>query len=190
MIEIIVEEGNKSVELNLPEKISEINDDYIKEITNHIVVAPYHTLVALFYKTSLQDFTNAVKNKNSKLTSSVVPVMVKHGICNDENQDKFTDAIPYKSILLIPESSLMIGYTPSVPQNQLHLNKIAGWLHYDYSGKKTISFKDGAKFTFTDERINKNIVLLDFKIIPNTEIKSYYLDHTIDTKLLNFVNVR
>lgn len=189
MITLLITEGDRSVKLNLPEKVNEISDEYIKEVTKHISVAPYHTLIGLFYKTTLQEFSTNIKNKTGKLTGSVIPIKINSGYTGDTEENEFVGNIPFKSILLVPESSIMIGYTPSVPQNQLNINKVGTFLRYDFSGKKNITFEDGDNFNYQDERMTKSIVLLDFKIIPNTEIKTYYTEQNIDTKLLSFINV-
>lgn len=149
-IEINAKEGK--VIINLPTSMEDITEQYLKDVTKHIVVAPEYSLIGIVYKTTLVEIINIAKVKET--TVGVIPVFIKAG--NTDNE--FINTIDTKDVVVITGTNISLGIHVHVPTNNLSINNIRRVCGED----KTImsnSFKD--KDTY---------YCIEFKLIPNCNI--------------------
>ena len=153
MNSITVNTTKSKVILNLPTSIDEINSVYLKEVTEHIKVAPEYSLVALVYSTTM---TQVLNMKNIPANVAVVPMFVKAGKTDSE----FINGINVKDILTITSGNLSLAIHVPNSYNQLSLNKISSLISQDDNVRKT-SFSDKNTYRF-----------VEFKLVPNCNINA------------------
>lgn len=153
MNSITVNTKKGKVILNLPTSIDEISSVYLKEVTEHIKVAPEYSLVALVYSTTM---TQVLNMKNILAKVAVVPMFVKAGKTDSE----FINGINVKDILTITSGNLSLAIHVPNSYNQLSLNKISSLISQDDNVRKT-SFSDKNTYRF-----------VEFKLVPNCNINA------------------
>lgn len=153
MNSITVNTAKGKVILNLPTSIDEISSVYLKEVTEHIKVAPEYSLVALVYSTTM---TQVLNMKNIPANVAVVPMFVKAGKTDSE----FINGINVKDILTITSGNLSLAIHVPNSYNQLSLNKISSLISQDDNVRKT-SFSDKNTYRF-----------VEFKLVPNCNINA------------------
>lgn len=173
MNSITINTKKGKVILNLPTSVEEIKAEYLKEVTEHIKVAPEYSLVALVYSTTMAQVLNM---KNVQANVAVVPMFVKAG----ETDSEFINSINTKDIVTITGSNISLAIHIANPYNQLSLNKILGIINQDNNVCKT---------SFTDNNVYR---FIEFKLVPNCNInavvgvnnpiKADYITEVSDTK--------
>lgn len=153
MNSIAVNTKKGKVILNLPTSIDDISIAYLKEVTEHIKVAPEYSLVALIYSTTISQVLNI---KNIPANVAVVPIFVKAGKTDSE----FIKNINTKDVLTITSGNISLAVHVPNSYNQLSLNKISALLAEDDNVRK-ISFSDKNIYRF-----------IEFKLIPNCNINA------------------
>ena len=139
-----------------PTSMDELDEEYLRAITDHIDVAPYHTLVGMIYKESLANIIMTFKQKKKGVTAAVTPIFIKQGVTKDESESiKAT----LKDVLVIPASSLSLGYQINIPHNELSIDFFTRLLDDDPEAYKRVLGNDA------------RVYFVQFKIVPNNEIK-------------------
>lgn len=147
-------------QLNLPTKLNEITPEYIKEITSHIKIDAFYTLVGLVYKERLSTLVLAARKNSKKSDISVVPIFVKAG----KTDSAFINNLSIGEKLIISPSDIMMGYHVSAPKNQLTINNILDILNDDATAcAKCLNIKEDCYF-------------IEFKLVPNCNIHGSYLN--------------
>lgn len=153
MNSITVNTEKGKVILNLPTSIEDITAEYLKEVTEHIKVAPEYSLVALVYSTNITEVLNM---KNVSANVAVVPMFVKAGKTDSE----FINGINTKDILTITSGNLSLAIHVSNSYNQLSINKVVSLMEKDNNVRKT---------SFADKNIYR---FVEFKLVPNCNINA------------------
>ena len=152
--EVNTEKGK--VIINLPTSIDEIKTEYLKEVTEHIKVAPEYSLVALIYGTTMAELINATNVFNNVV---VVPMFIKAGKTDSE----FINDINIRDVLTITSGNLSLAIHVANPYNQLSINKISSMIRYN------IKNNDIRKESFLDRNVYR---FIEFKLVPNCNINA------------------
>lgn len=152
--------GEKEIVFNFPTSIKEINEDYLKNITDNIVVADNYVLVCLVYHERLGNLILARKQSKKGITSGVTPIFIKAG---DEN-NKFVKSMSIKNKLIIPTSQLMLAQHVIVPNNTLSVDCFINYLDKD----NTVATRYNNKYG------DEECYLIEFKLVPSCDIIGFY----------------
>lgn len=154
-------------ELNLPESLEEIPNEYFKECTDFVHPAPNYALVAIVYKDSLNLILTAAKKKEGA-NVQIVPIFVKAGKCDFD----FINSLTLGDKIVVAASDLSIGNHINSPYNKITPTNIVN-----------VCQGAGREFYQKTLELNSPICLVEFKLIPISAIRSK-LDRTKN----NFVN--
>ena len=161
----------KKVKFNFhfPTSFDELSAEYLKAVTENIHVADHHTLVGIVYHEQLFNIIVSAKRKEKGITSAVVPIFIKAGNTDSD----FINSCECKDKLVIPSSSLSLGYHAAAPQNKLSIDYFLRAIQGDNSLAKRYDNNYG----------NEPCFFVEFKIIPNVEIKGFYKEASmVDSK--------
>ena len=143
-------------ELNLPQSVEEISNEFLDNCTKHITIAPNYALVAIAYRNELNALLTAM-NKKQPTNIPIVPIAVKLNVPGD---NKFYNDIKLGDIVVVSASDLSIGNHIVCPANTLSPSNIAAICEGDKKiYRETIGF-------------NNKIYLVEFKLIPMSAIKA------------------
>ena len=153
---------NKGLTINFhfPTSLDEIDAEYLQQVTNNVKVADHHTLIGIVYHERLFDVIVSRKRNAKGFTAGVVPIFVKAGSTDND----FIKSADCKDKLIIPSSSLSLSYHVAAPGNVLSLDYFIKAIDGDNSLAKRYDNNYGDEQCF----------FVEFKIIPNTEIKGLY----------------
>lgn len=167
MLTIKTSGGAGQYKLDLPTSINEITEEYIKDVTEHVNIAPHYTIVGLIYREKLSTLAMSARKKAPK-DIAVIPIFVKAGPSDSE----FINSLHCKDKLIIGSSDLMMGYHISAPNNLLTLDTFSNLISGDLN--------------FYNEAINNKEYchFIEFKLIPNCNIHGAYNQ----PKVAEFVN--
>lgn len=164
MKKLIVETKSSVVEFNLPTNLKELSNDYLKQVTDSIIVAPNYSLIGLVYHEKLAPLILTCRNNKKTTSIGVVPIFIKSG----SGDPSVVDKAQIGQKLLIANSSIERAFKCAAPANRLTLEVFADIIRggtdkelYD----KAISDPDQSEIYF-----------VDFKIVPNCEIIALYDD--------------
>lgn len=101
-------------ELNLPESLREISNDYFKECTDFVNPAPNYVLVAVVYKDSLSLVLSSAK-KNKPANIAIVPVFIKAG----KTESDFINSLKCGDRVVISGSALSLAHHINSPYNKI-----------------------------------------------------------------------
>ena len=163
MKEFTIKNGDSTVTMNLPTKLSEITKDYLLQVTNEIQPAPYYCVVAMVYRWQLGLITSAAKKKKD-LSTAVVPIYVKSNLPEDasaETKELFNKMMCGDKII-IGSTSLELGNHLSCPKNFITIDNIVRIYNAD---------NDFAKGTIYDRNY---YYFVDFKLVAASEIRGFY----------------
>lgn len=137
--------------LTYPTSLDEITPEYLKEVTNDIVLSENYSLIGVCYREKLSNIILSVRQNKKSTDIPVVPIFIK-GRKDIETGDK----------LVISPSQIAIGHHVNAKKNVLTINNL---LHY----------VDGDGMAFGNASKYKDFVyFLEFKIVPNCDIVGYY----------------
>lgn len=157
-------------ELNLPESISEISNDYLMNCTDFIHPAPDYAVVAVVYKDSLSLVLTAAK-KNKPANIAVIPVFIKAG----ETSSEFINNLSIGNKVVIAASDLSIGHHINSPYNKI-------------TPQNVIDVCDGDKEIYKDAILmQKPVCFIEFKLVPVSAIHAN-LDNTATSFINPFVH--
>lgn len=165
-------ENGKEVIFNFPTTISELKNNTLIDITNHIAIADNYSLIALAYKSKLSNIILMAGNNAKSAKIKVTPIFVKAG----KSDIDFIKNAKVGQPIICMDSQLALGVHVSIPNNKLSL---------DYFTKV---IADSANKNVYDNKINKDTqdecIFVEFKIIPNSDIIGFIgdPDPAIDTQ--------
>lgn len=164
MKEFIVTDGSKEFSLRLPTSLSEITSDYLKAVTDDIVIAPYHAIVATIYRCKLPEVIS-VNKKSRAMAISIIPVYVKSNLPMETEAPTFDliSKINCGDRLIIAGSDIERGYQLSTPKNTITIDNIIKIYNHDNNFAKDI-MRDQNYYYF-----------VDFKLVTINDIKGKYV---------------
>ena len=160
MKDFLVQGTKVNFNFHFPTNLEEIDVDYLKAVTENVQVAEHHTLVGIVYHEKLFDIIVSRKRNAKGLTAGVVPIFIKAGKTDSE----FIQSAECRDKLIIPSTSLSLGYHVACPQNVLSLDYFVRAIDGDNNLAKRYDNNYG----------NEQCFFVEFKIIPNNEIKGVY----------------
>lgn len=157
-------------EINLPENLNEIGNDYFKACTEFIHPAPNYAVVAIIYKDSLALVLSSAK-KNKPANVAVIPVFIKAG----ETDSEFINGLKCGDKVVISASALSLAHHVNSPYNKITPNNI-------------INICEGDKEIYSKALILQTpVCFIEFKLIAVNEINAQ-LDKTTNSFINPFIN--
>lgn len=161
------------VTFNFPTSIADIDSTYVNAAVEHIKPANDYSVVGLITHEKLSSLILSAQKNKKGFSTGVIPIFVTGGHTDSE----FHANIPFGSKLVIDSSDLMRGHHLVVPKNILSFDNFLRML----SVAKDKDIYQNA-VAFGDE-----VYFIDFKLVPNTDIKAYYLIDEDTTKKLETI---
>lgn len=160
---IQIKSEKKSYGINFPASIDELTADVLKSITEQVKLPKHYCIIALCFKTRLFDFVVAMNSKKEH-SISVVPVLAK---ISEEDSAETNAAVSDK--VIISRSSLEMGTHLNLPV-MISTDNARNYLASDEDLTKSIITRSNP--IFKDMIKRDNIIVLEFKIIPVSDIKA------------------
>ena len=163
MKEFTVTDGKQDFAFRLPTKISEITSDYLKAVTDCIVVAPYYAVIASVYRAKLPEVISSNK-KSRGMAVSITPLFVKANLPLETEKPTYDmiSSIKAADRIIIAGTDIERGYQLSTPNNMITLENVIKIYNHD---------NDFAKEVMIDQNY---YFFVDFKLVPITDIKGKY----------------
>lgn len=156
---------------NLPTSIKEITEDYLKDVTSKVVVAPNYSLIGIVFKEKLSTIILASRSKKDNKGIPVIPIFIKAGKCDDE----FVNYINVGDKLIISNSDIMMGHHVSTPENKLTINNFLAIGEGDAELYKKAASN------------NEYCYFVEFKLVPNCNIHGRYDESIKHDNVYNFI---
>lgn len=160
---IQIKSEKKSYGINFPTSVDELTSDVLTSITEQVKLPKHYCIIALCFKTRLFDFVVAMNSKKEH-SISVVPVLAK---ISEEDATETNAAVSDKVIL--SRSALEMGTHLSLPV-MISTDNARNYLASDEALTKSIITRSNP--IFKDMTKRDNIIVLEFKIIPVSDIKA------------------
>ena len=163
MKEFTVTDGKQDFAFRLPTKITEIPGDYLKRVTDDIVIAPYHAVIASIYRAKLPEVISTNK-KSRAMAVAIVPVFVKanlEGTIEDGTKALF-DKLKAADRVIIAGTDIERGYQLSTPKNMITMENVIKIYNHDNNFAKEVMIDQNYYF------------FVDFKLVSITDIKGKY----------------
>ena len=163
MKEFTVTDGKQDFAFRLPTKISEITGDYLKAVTDDIVIAPYYAVIAAIYRAKLPEVIST--NKKSKaIAVTITPVFVKANIPLETEKPTYDmfSLIKQADRIVIAGTDIERGYQLSTPKNMITMENVIKIYNHDNNFAKEVMIDQNYYF------------FVDFKLVPITDIKGKY----------------
>lgn len=160
---IQIKSEKKSYGINFPTSVDELTPDVLTSITEQVKLPKHYCIIALCFKTRLFDFVVAMNSKKEH-SISVVPVLAK---ISEEDSIETNAAISDK--IIISRSALEMGTHLSLPV-MISTDNARNYLASDEVLTKSIITRSNPIFKDMNKR--DNIIVLEFKIIPVSDIKA------------------
>lgn len=157
-------------ELNLPESLEEITNEYLQNCTEFIHPAPDYALVGVIYKDSLSlILTSAKKGKPANV--AVIPIFIKAGKTDSE----FANNLKLGEKIVVAASDLSIGHHIKSPYNKITPQNI-------------IDVCEGDKEIYKDALgMHRPVCFVEFKLVPISAIHAQ-LDKTANSFINPFIH--
>lgn len=162
MKEFIVKTELSDVIFNFPTQLSELSEDYLKQLTDNITVAPNYSLIGLVYHERLANLILTCNNKKKSTTIGIVPIFIKTG----SGEKSIVDSAKFGQKLLISNSAIELGHRCAAPNNKLTIDYFATVI--DASIDKELYQKA------LHDPEQPEVFFIEFKIIPNCDIIALY----------------
>ena len=163
MKEFTVTDGKQDFTIKLPTKINEISGDYLKAVTDDIVIAPYYAVIATVYRAKLPEVISS--NKKSKaMAVAIVPLFVKANLNGniEEGTVGLFNQLESSDRIIIAGTDIERGYQLSTPLNMITLENVIKIYNHDNGFAKEVMIDQNYYF------------FVDFKMVPITDIKGKY----------------
>lgn len=167
MKDLIINVGDKDVELHLPTKLSEIKLDYLQAVTRNVVIEQNYALVALCVNGTLATFANMTK-KNVDVSATVIIV--------DYNDPSHKIHSANGNVAICAPTDIMRGYEVASPMNVLAPSKVMGLINMD---KQVLT----SLFTHTER-----VYLVTFKLVPISDIHGSYNNPPVDPEITKIIS--
>lgn len=156
-------------EVNLPESLDEISNDYFELCTSFVHPAPNYALVAIVYKDNLSLVLSAGKKKQD-VNVSIIPVFIKAG----ETDSDFINSLKMGEKVVVAGSDLSIGHHINSPYNKITPTNI-------------IRLCEGDKEIYSAALVMQTpVCFVEFKLIPASAIHAN-LDRTANSFINPFI---
>jgi len=160
MKEIKVKSQGKVTTFNLPTSLDEISNDFLTKVGESIEIAEHYTLVGIVCYNKINDLIIAGKNKSKSSDIGVIPIFVK-GVQLQNIMD-----VKLGQKLLVTSNDIELGVRVAVPTNPLNLARFLNTIATRVKGVFPELEYDDTK--------NENVYFIEFKLIPNSDIKGVY----------------
>lgn len=160
---IQVKSDKKSYGINFPTSIYELTPEVLTSITEQVKLPKHYCIIALCFKTRLFDFVVAMNSKKEH-SISVVPVLAK--ISEEDSAE--TNAVVSDKVI-INRAALEMGTHISIPV-MISTDNARNYLASDEDLTKSIITRTNPIFNNLGKQ--DNIVVLEFKIVPVSDIKA------------------
>ena len=160
MKDFLVQGKRVDFNFHFPTSLDEIDADYLFDVTRNVEIAEHHSLVAIVYHEKLFNIIVSRKRKDKNLTAGVVPIFIRAG----KNDSDFIKTADCKDKLIIPSTSLSLAHHVAAPKNVLSLDYFIRAIDSDANLARRYDNNYG----------NEECFFVEFKIIPNNEIKGIY----------------
>ena len=160
---IQIKSEKKSYGINFPTSVDELTADILTSITEQVKLPKHYCIVALCFKTRLFDFVVAMNSKKEH-SISVVPILAK--ISEEDSAE--TNAVVSDKVI-ISRSALEMGSHLNLPV-MISTDNARNYLASDETLTKSIISRSNPIFKDLTKR--DNIIVLEFKIIPVSDIKA------------------
>ena len=162
MKEFIVKTEMSEVKFNFPTNLEELSKDYLLGVTEGITVAPNYSLIALVYHEKLSTIFMTCRSKKKNASIGVIPIFVKTG----KGESSIVDNAKVGQKLLISNTQIQLGHQVATPNNRLTI---------DYFAKVINNTTDTELYpTILKNEDGKEILFVEFKIVPNCDIIALY----------------
>ena len=163
MKEFTVTDGKQDYAFKLPTNISEITGDYLKAVTDHIVIAPYYAIIATIYRAKLPEVISSNK-KSRGMAVSITPLFVKANVPLETEKPTFDMLAGIKAAdrIIIAGTDIERGYQLSTPLNMITLENVIKIYNHDNAFAKEVMIDQNYYF------------FADFKMVPIADIKGKY----------------
>lgn len=163
MKEFKVTDGKQEFAFRLPTKISEITGDYLKAVTDNIVIAPYYAVIASIYRAKLPEVISSNK-KSRGMAVSITPLFVKANVPMETEKPTYDmiSNIKASDRIIIAGTDIERGYQLSTPLNMITLENVIKIYNHDNNFAKEVMIDQTYYF------------FVDFKMVPITDIKGKY----------------
>jgi hypothetical protein len=146
-------------ELNLPESLREISNDYFKECTEFVNPAPNYVLVAVVYKDSLSLVLSSAK-KNKPANVAIIPVFIKAG----KTESDFINSLSCGDRVVISGSALSLAHHINSPYNKITPTNI-------------INICEGDKNIYSEAlTMQTPVCFVEFKLVAANELHAMLED--------------
>lgn len=162
MLKAIIDGEEKKAILNLPTKLDEVSADYLTKLAEQIEVADHYSLIGICYREKLTTLVLAQNQHKKSVDTAVIPIFIKAGYTDNE----FIKGLSLRNKIVIASSDIAIGQHVNLPGNVL-------------SPKNVIDACNLNRNFAMQKDLNEYCYLLEFKIVPNNAIKSYYTSHSV-----------
>lgn len=146
------------ITLNFPTDLSEINAEFLTNLTENIHVADNYSLIAICYREKLSNVILAANQKKNDMASLVVPIFVKSGISDND----YCKQLRSGTVVIVAASDIAIGHHAISRTNPFTINNLINACAGD-----TDAYANALK-------INEYCYFIEFKIIPNASIHGHY----------------
>lgn len=160
---IQIKSEKKSYGINFPTSVDELTADVLTSITEQVKLPKHYCIIALCFKTRLFDFVVAMNSKKEH-SISVVPVLAK--ISEEDSAE--TNAVVSDKVI-VSRSALEMGSHLNLPI-MISTDNARNYLASDEALTKSIINRSNPIFKDLNKR--DNIIVLEFKIIPVSDIKA------------------
>jgi hypothetical protein len=163
MKEFTVTDGKQDFAFRLPTKISEITGDYLKAVTDHIVIAPYYAIIATIYRAKLPEVISSNK-KSRGMAVSITPLFVKANLPLETEKPTYDmiSSIKATDRIIIAGTDIERGYFLSTPNNMITMENVIKIYNHDNNFAKEVMIDQNYYF------------FVDFRLVPITDIKGKY----------------
>lgn len=160
---ITIKSEKKSYGISFPTSVNELTPEIFDEITKQVKLPKHYCIVALCFKTRLFDFVVAMNSKKEQAVA-IVPLLAK---INEE--DKVDVNADISDRVILSRSALEMGTHISLPVI-ISTDNARNYFSSDEELTKSIISRRNPIFTNMTKR--DNIIVLEFKIIPISDIKA------------------
>lgn len=162
------------VMVNLPTKVEDITVDYLRDVSNEIIVAPDYALIGLIQGTGIAELLFANQKKKGGLTTTVLPIFIKAGETNVE----LIKNVNIKDTIVISRSNIEMGEHVRLSNNILTIPTLIKYIEQDDNLRHSIIDRS----FFVNRHISANTMAyaVEFKIVPVNDIHGVYTTRDAD----------
>ena len=162
MKEFIVKTKMSEVKFNFPTSLDELSKEYLLGVTEGITVAPNYSLIGLVYHEKLSTLFMTCRNKKKNASIGVIPIFIKNG----GGEQSITNEATVGQKLLIANTQIQLAHHCAAPSNKLTIDYFANVI--DNTTDKDLYE------TISKDKNQKEILFIEFKIVPNCDIIALY----------------